>query len=173
MPDEPPFATARLAADTHIVSVVGGLGSMLPHIEYSVTARTSPEQLWEAFCDLSRLLNRGTYTDATWIEGQPWQVGSRVRYTLEKPVAAVILSVITAVDPPRRISLINHSLGITADQIVTFYAFPSGTTRVSMVIEFVGESNQLTPQAVVDAIDFLTKDALDSMIARWQQKTQP
>ena len=145
---------------------------MLPRIEYSVTARTSPEQLWEAFCDLTRLLNRGTYTDATWIEGQPWEVGSRVRYTLEKPLAAVILSVITSVDPPRRVSIINHSLGITADQIVTFYAFPSGTTRVTMMIEFVGQSNELAPQAVVDAINFLTRDTLDSMIARWQKKSE-
>lgn len=144
---------------------------MLPRIEYSVTARTSAEQLWEAFCDLSRLLDRGTYTDATWVEGQPWQAGSRVRYGLEKPVAAVISSVITAVDPPRRVSIINHSLGITADQIVTFSAFPSGTTRVTMMIEFVGQSNELAPQTVVDAIEFLTRDALDSMIARWQ-KTQ-
>jgi len=145
---------------------------MLPRIEYSVSARTSPEQLWEAFCDLTRLLNRGTYTDATWIEGQPWQVGSRVRYTLEKPLAAVILSVITSVDPPRRVSIINHSLGITADQIVTFYTFPSGTTRVTMMIEFVGQSNELAPQAVVDAINFLTRDTLDSMIARWQKKSE-
>ena len=145
---------------------------MRPRIEYSVSARTSPEQLWEAFCDLTRLLNRGTYTDATWIEGQPWEVGSRVRYTLEKPLAAVILSVITSVDPPRRVSIINHSLGITADQIVTFYAFPSGTTRVTMMIEFVGQSNELAPQAVVDAINFLTRDTLDSMIARWQKKSQ-
>jgi hypothetical protein len=145
---------------------------MLPRIEYSVSARTSPEQLWEAFCDLTRLLNRGTYTDATWIEGQPWEVGSRVRYTLEKPLAAVILSVITSVDPPRRVSIINHSLGITADQIVTFYTFPSGTTRVTMMIEFVGQSNELAPQAVVDAINFLTRDTLDSMIARWQKKSE-
>ena len=145
---------------------------MLPRIEYSVSARTSPEQLWEAFCDLTRLLNRGTYTDATWIEGQPWEVGSRVRYTLEKPIAAVILSVITSVDPPRRVSIINHSLGITADQIVPFYTFPSGTTRVTMMIEFVGQSNELAPQAVVDAINFLTRDTLDSMIARWQKKSE-
>lgn len=145
---------------------------MLPCIEYSVTARTSPEQLWEAFCDLNRLLNRGIYREATWIEGLPWQLGSRVRYTVEKPLPAVISSVVTSIDRPRRISIINHSLGITADQIVTFTTFPSGTTRVTMVMEFVGDSNELAPQLVVDAIDFLTRDALDSMIARWQQKAR-
>src|ERR1700758_3458665 len=125
---------------------------MLPRIEYSVSAHAPADQLWEAFCDLSRLLNRGTYTDATWIEGHPWQVGSRVRYTLQKPLAAGIQSVVTSIEPPRRVSIINHSLGITADQIVTFSTFPSGTTRVTMMMEFVGESKELAPQGVMEAI---------------------
>ena len=142
---------------------------MLPRIDYSVAAQAPAEQLWEAFCDLSRLLNRGTYTCATWIEGMPWQAGSRLRYTLEKPLATVIQSVVTSVEPPRRISIINHALGITADQIVTFNTFPSGTTRVRMVIEFVGESNELAPQGVIDTIELLTRDALDSMILRWKE----
>ena len=145
---------------------------MLPRIEYSVTARTSPEQLWEAFCDLNRLLNRGVYCEATWMEGLPWQLGSRVRYTVEKPLPAVISSVVTAIDPPRRISIINHSLGITADQIVTFNSFPSGNTRVTMIMEFVGDSSELAPERVAEVINFLTRDALDSMITRWQQKAQ-
>ena len=143
---------------------------MLPRIEYSVTAQATAEQLWEAFCDLSRLLNRGTYTDAIWTEGVPWQVGSRVSYRLEKPLPALIQSVVTSVEPPRRVSIINHALGITADQIVTFSTFPSGTTRVTMVIEFVGESKELAPEVVMDAINVLTRDALDSMILRWQEK---
>ena len=143
---------------------------MLPRIEYSVTAHAPAEQLWEAFCDLSRLLNRGTYTDAAWIEGKPWQVGSRMRYIVEKPIPAVIQSVITSLEPPRRISIINHSLGITADQIVIFNSFPSGTTRDTMSIEFVGESEELAPQGVIDAIQFLTRDALDSMLVRWREK---
>jgi hypothetical protein len=145
---------------------------MLPRIEYSVTARTSPDQLWEAFCDLNRLLNRGVYREATWIEGLPWQLGSRVRYTVEKPLPAVISSVVTSIDPPRRISIINHSLGITADQIVTFNTFPSGNTRVTMIMEFVGDSSEFAPETVAEVINFLTRDALDSMIARWQQKAQ-
>ena len=144
---------------------------MLPRIEYSVSARTTAEQLWEAFCDLSRLLNRGTYVDATWIEGKPWQVGSRVRYTLEKPIPGVIQSVVTSLEPPRRMSIINHSLGITADQIVTFSSFPTGTTRVTMSVEFVGESKELAPKDLIGAIEFLTHDALDSMLARWREKS--
>src|SRR4029077_14080778 len=71
---------------------------MLPRVEYSVTAPTTPEQLWDAFCDLTRLLHRGLYSDASWTEGTPWQLGSRLRYVVVKPVAAVVSSVVTFVD---------------------------------------------------------------------------
>ena len=142
---------------------------MLPRIEYSVVARTSPAELWAAFCDLSRLLNRDLYTEAQWIQGRPWQPGSRLRYTLEKPIPAEISSVITSVEPPYRVSIINHSLGITGDQIVTFNQLADGTTRVTMTVEFVGQSDVLPEPRVVEMIQFLTEDALDSMLLRWKQ----
>jgi hypothetical protein len=145
---------------------------MLPRIEYSVTARTSPEKLWEAFCDLSRLLNRGLYTEATWTSGEPWQTGSRLRYIMEKPVPATVAAVVTLAEPPHRVSIINHALGITADQLVTFRTAANGLTRVTMTMEFVGESKALAPDAVVQALQLVTRDALDSMLACWQ-KTQP
>lgn len=143
---------------------------MLPRVEYSVTAPASPEKLWEAFCDLTRLLGRGIYADASWTEGPPWQAGSRLRYVVVKPIPAVVSSVVTLVDPPRRVSIINHALGITADQIVTFAPAPSGATRVTMTMDSVGESPELTPEVVAQALGFLTQDALDSMLARWQER---
>jgi hypothetical protein len=143
---------------------------MLPRVEYSITARTSPEQLWDSFCDLTRLLHRGIYSEAAWTEGPPWQPGSRLRYVVVKPVAAVVSAVVTFVEPPRRVSIINHALGITADQIVTFALAPNGVTKVTMTMDFVGESPVLSPQAVADALTFVTRDALDSMLVRWQQK---
>lgn len=143
---------------------------MLPRVEYSVTAPTTPEQLWEAFCDLTRLLHRGIYSDASWTEGPPWQPGSRLRYVVVKPVAAVVSSVVTLADPPKRISIINHALGITADQIVTFTLAANGITKVTMTMDFVGKSPVLSPQAVADALTFVTRDALNTMLDRWQQK---
>jgi len=81
--------------------------------------------------------------------------------------------VVTFVDPPKRVSIINHGLGVTADQIVTFAPIPNGMTRVTMTVDFVGQSPVLSPQGVADALTFVTRDALDSMLARWQQKSSP
>ncbi len=55
---------------------------MLPRIEYSVTVPVSVDAAFQAFQDLERLLHRGIYDEALWVEGKPWEVGSRLRYVL-------------------------------------------------------------------------------------------
>ena len=143
---------------------------MLPRIEYSVTAQASPEELCAAFCDLSRLLGRGIYSEAAWTEGPPWKVGSRLRYVLAKPVATTVSAVVTAFEPASKIGLLNHGLGITVQQQVTFIRLNSSTTRVAIVMDSVGESTASQPFDAQDALDFFTKDALDTMLARWRQQ---
>lgn len=146
---------------------------MLPRVEYSVTAQATPEELWGAFSDLSRLLGRGIYSEATWTEGQPWQTGSRLRYVVVQPVQATIAAVVTLSEPPSKIGLLNHSLGITAQQLVTFTRLSSGATRVFMTMEFVGESTAPTPIDVSEALRFFAQDALDSMLARLAETQRP
>jgi Polyketide cyclase / dehydrase and lipid transport len=136
---------------------------MFSRIEYSVTARTTPEKLWEAFSDLDRLLNRGVYSEATWTEGNPWQKGSRLRYGVVQPRPAAITAVVTLAEPPHRVTLLNHALGITAEQVVTFTQAGNGLTRVTMALDYVGRSQELAALEVTEAIRFFTHDALDSM----------
>lgn len=121
-----------------------------------------PALAFRAFSDLRRLLNRGIYEQAVWTEGVPWKVGSRVRYDVLQPVRATISAVVTSADPPRSVSLLNHALGITAEQQVSFDPVPGGT-KVRMAMEFVGESPDLPAHGVHKAIAFYTKDAVDTM----------
>lgn len=141
---------------------------MLPRVEYSVTAQATPEELWEAFCDLSRLLGRGIYSVAAWVEGEPWKIGSRLRYVVAQPVEAEVAAVVTLSERPNKVGLLNHALGVTAQQLVTFSRLGNGTSRVAMVMDFVGESTAPTPLDVREALLFFTRDALDTMLARWQ-----
>src|ERR1700693_3155452 len=93
---------------------------MLPRVEYSVTIPVSVDAAFHSFQDLSRLLHRGIYEEASFVEGKPWEVGSRLRYVVTKPIKATVLAVVNSVSPPRAISLLNHALGVTAEQHVYF-----------------------------------------------------
>jgi hypothetical protein len=139
---------------------------MLPRVEYSVTVPAPVEVAFKAFQDLDRLLHRGIYTEASWTKGKPWQVGSRLRYVLVRPVETEVSSVVTAITPPRSVSLLNHALGVTAEQHVYFGPEAKGGTHVRMTIELIGKSTVLSEEALHDAVTFITKDALDTVAAR-------
>jgi hypothetical protein len=138
---------------------------MLPRVDYSVTVPVSVDTAFHAFQDLSRLLHRGIYLEATWIQGEPWQVGSRVRYVVCEPVQATISAVVTAISPPRAVSLINHALGVTAEQHVSFGPDLKGGTRVRMMMNLIGKSTELSDTELDAAVTFITRDALDTMVA--------
>ena len=142
---------------------------MLPRVEYSVTAPASPEEVWLAFSDLTRLLGRGIYSEAVWTEGAPWKTGSRLRYGVLHPVQATVLAVVSLSEPPFKVGLINHALGITAQQFVTFSRVKPNTTRVIMTMDFVGESTSPTPIDVGAALRFYTHDALDTMLDKLKE----
>jgi hypothetical protein len=142
---------------------------MLPRVEYSVTIPVSVDAAFHAFQDLNRLLHRGIYEEASWIEGKPWEVGSRLRYVVIKPVQATISAVVNSLSAPRAISLLNHALGIVADQQVTFGPDLKGGTRVRMTLEFVGEPTELPESVIQEAVAFLAKDALDTLTALFDQ----
>jgi hypothetical protein len=142
---------------------------VLPRIEYSVSVPVPVDAAFHAFQDFERLLHRGIYKEASWTEGEPWQVGSRVRYVVIQPIETTIVAVVTAISPPRAISLLNHALGVTADQHVSFGPDLKGGTRVRMTLELIGKSAELSKEALHDAVIFIARDALDSMAALCQR----
>ena len=138
---------------------------MLPRVEYSVSVPVPVDVAFQAFQDLERLLHRGIYDEASWIEGVPWQVGSRLRYVIVQPVRATVSAVVTSISPPRAVGLLNHGLGITAEQNVAFGPDLRGGTRIRMTMAFVGTSSELSESDIQEAITFLTQDALDTIAA--------
>ncbi len=143
---------------------------MLPRIEYSVTVPVPVDAAFKAFLDLERLLHRGIYDEVLWIEGKPWEVASRLRYVLAKPVQTNISAVVSSISPPRAISLLNHALGVTAEQNVSFGPDLKGGTRVRMTVDFIGTSSELPEKAFHNAVAFVVKDALDTMVTLCQRR---
>ncbi len=136
---------------------------MLPRVEYSVTVPVPVDAAFQAFQDLERLLHRGIYDEALWTEGVPWQVGSRLRYAIVQPVRTTISAVVSSISPPRAISLLNHALGVTAEQNISFGPDLKGGARVRMTMDFVGKPSELSESTLHEAVTFLVKDALDTM----------
>ena len=142
---------------------------MLPRVEYSVTVPVPVDTAFQVFLDLDRLLHRGVYEEALWTgrralaSRQPSALrahSARPRYRLSRR---------DSVSPPRSVSLLNHGLGITAEQHVTFGPDLHGGTRVRMTMELIGTSTELSESAAREAADFVTRDVLDTIVAALPQ----
>ena len=144
---------------------------MLPRFEYSVRVPVSVDAAFHAFQNFNRLLHRGIYEDASWIEGEPWAVGSRARYVTIKPIAATISAVVSSCSPPHAVALLNHALGIIGEQHVAFGPDLRGSTRVRMTLDPIGQPTDVSESAIQEAIAFLVKDALDTMATLCHQRS--
>ena len=71
----------------------------------------------------------------------------------------------TSISPPRAINLLNHALGVTAEQHVSFGPDLRGGKRVRMTMDIGGKSSELSESAVHEVITFFTNDALDTVVA--------
>jgi hypothetical protein len=141
-----------------------------PDVDYSVNVAASVDAAFVSFQNMERLLNRGIFAEAVWTDGVPWQAGSRLRYLLVKPVRATITAVLIEISPPRAVTILNHALGITAEQHVSFSPDLKGGTRIRMTMTLVGKSTELSESEVRQAVTFITRDALDTIVADCQRR---
>ncbi len=79
------------------------------------------------------------YGTIEWVQGEPWQVGSRMNIEILQPIRTTIEHVITHCDPGEKVGWIDHALGIVIDQWVTFEPKNGSGTLVKTAGEIVGQ----------------------------------
>ncbi len=107
--------------------------------EYSVVTRAGPALAWAIYTDWRRWPRfSDMYGAIDWIRGEPWQIGSRLRIRIVKPVSTTVEHVITLCLPPQKLAWIDHAMGTTMEQWVVFEPLPDGDTRVTTAAAFTG-----------------------------------
>jgi hypothetical protein len=98
---------------------------------YTIKTQATPAQAWDVYTDW-RLWPRfaNIYGQISWSEGNPWEVGSRMRIEILKPLPAVVDHLIICCEPERELGWIDRSMGITTSQWAEFTRLPSGGTEV-------------------------------------------
>ena len=132
----------------------------MEYLEYTVFTKASPSLAWKMFCDFSlwpRFAN--IYGDIRWSKGKPWTAGSRLRIEIVEPMKATADHVITVCSPGEQIAWIDHVLGHTMEQWVTFEALHDGRTRVHTWANITGSG------PFVSARDF--SDFVRAFIRQW------
>ena len=132
-------------------------------VEYTATTRASRFQAWKLFADV-RSWRRFSdhYGDIRWLSGPPWTAGSRLQISLVRPVRTMVDHVITLCAPAEYVAWIDHALGNTMEQWVTFQPQPEGGTRVHTWAEVVGPTTRIGGRPV--------REVLKSFVELWYSR---
>jgi polyketide cyclase/dehydrase/lipid transport protein len=142
----------------------------MEYLEYTVITKASPSVAWELFCDCS-LWPRFSdiYGDIRWSKGKPWTAGSRLKIEIVRPMKATVDHVITVCSPAKQIAWIDHVLGNTMEQWVTFEALPDGRTRVHTWADITGSAPFLSARNFSDFVRSFIRQWYDSFCAACDQ----
>lgn len=112
---------------------------MAIHLEYSVTARCTPEQAWKKFQVLEQWpwWNR-LIAQSRWLEGQPWQKGSRFLMQVLRPRNVTFRPVIVDSNPPHKVGWVGKGPGITGEHWFSFEPQSDGVTLLKTWEDFSG-----------------------------------
>lgn len=129
----------------------------MEYLQYTAFTKASPALAWELFCDF-RLWSRfsNIYGEIQWSKGKPWTPGSRMKIEIVQPIKATVDHVITICSPPEQIAWIDHTLGNTMEQWLTFEALADGRTRVHTWAEITGSAPFVSARNFSDFVrDFI------------------
>ena len=101
------------------------------HFHYMVRTQATPDIAWSVFSNWNLWRHFASiYGEMNWVEGRPWEVGSRMQIEILRPGKAVVERLIIYYEAPRELGWIDRALGMTLDQWVEFEEHPLGGTRV-------------------------------------------
>ena len=135
----------------------------MARFEYSVITKASPALAWLVFSDIHRWNNfANVYGELRWIDGYPWEPGSRLQIELLRPVNAVIDHVITTCVPGKKVGWIDHAIGVAMAQWVTFEEVPLEGTHIRTWGEIVHTGMKIGGRTVEELIASFTRTWYES-----------
>jgi hypothetical protein len=99
--------------------------------QYTIKTQAGPAQAWEIYANWNlwpRFAN--IYGEIAWIEGRPWEVGSRMKIEILKPVRSTIDHLIICCEPAKELGWIDRCSGLTMSQWVEFTPLANGGTKI-------------------------------------------
>ena len=135
----------------------------MEYLEYTAFTKASPTLAWNMFCDF-RLWPQfsNIYGDIRWTRGKPWTAGSRLKIEIIRPIKATVDHVITVCSPGEQIAWIDHVLGNTMEQWVTFEALPDGRTRVYTWADIHGSGPFVSARSLGEFVGSFLRQWYDS-----------
>jgi hypothetical protein len=114
------------------------------------------DKVFAIYTDTDRWRYRNLFGDIRWVQGKPWEEGSRLRVETHTPIRSSIDQVLIKFVPREKVVYLSHVFGITCETSVTFVA-AAGQTAINVEMQLVGTLSRALGFAIEPAIEKATK----------------
>jgi hypothetical protein len=138
---------------------------MAIRLEAAVTAKCRPEHVWQKFSKIEEWpwWNK-VIGQARWIEGQPWQKGSRFYMELVRPKTFKVQPVILECTPPIKVGWAGKAMGIIAEHWFSFEPQSDGSTLIRTWEDFSGLGTLFVGNGMKQKIVKMYEDWLNALM---------
>jgi hypothetical protein len=120
--------------------------------DFQVVLNCPIETVFAIYVDVDRWQNRNIFGEIRWVQGKPWEEGSRLRIETVKPIRSHVDQVVQTFVPQQRVVYLSHVFGITCETRVTFIAASATQTAINVGMQLVGTLSRALGFAVEPAI---------------------
>jgi len=119
--------------------------------------------VFSIYVDVDRWCHRNLFGNIRWVQGKPWEAGSRLRIEILKPIRTTVDQVVQRFEANQSVSYISHVLGITCETRVSFIPVSSEQTAINVGMQLVGTLSRALGFAIEPAIEKSTKDFFEAL----------
>src|SRR5258708_29358876 len=126
--------------------------------EFNVLINCPLETVFAIYIDTDRWRNRSIFGDIRWVQGTPWEEGSRLQVETRVPIHSTVDQVLQHFESNRHVAFISHVFGMTCETRVTFAPLSNHQTAIHVGMQVVGVASHFLGFAVEPAIEKTTKE---------------
>jgi hypothetical protein len=126
--------------------------------EFNVVIDCPLETVFAIYIDTDRWRNRSVFGDIRWVQGMPWEEGSRLQVETRVPIHSTVDQVLQHFDPNHHVAFISHVFGMTCETRVTFTPLDRRQTAIHIRMQIVGAVSLFLGFAIEPAIEKTTRE---------------
>jgi|SRR5208282_5622464 len=139
------------------------LRGTMQSFEFQVVFQCPLATVFAIYVDTDRWCNRSLFGDIRWVQGKPWELGSRLRIETRSPIRSTVDQVLQSFEPYECVCYISHVLGMTCETRVTFKTISAQSTAINVAMQLVGKASRVLGFALEPAIARATKGFFEEL----------
>lgn len=139
------------------------IAGAMQSFEFQIVLKCPLETVFSIYVDTDRWRNRNLFGDIRWVQGKPWEEGSRLRIETRVPIRSNVDQVVQHCSPNESVSYLSHVFGMTCETRVIFTAVSVHETVINVVMQLVGTPSRALGFALAPAITKATKGFFEEL----------